>query len=115
MRARPREWVSINGFMADSVEATEAWIEYSVVAVAQGTWQERGRALESKANLSSYCQEVTKQLGLNYKSPSFTVSLQSSKAGELDTPSEDANSQDTETRTSMFRSMALNAHNIRYA
>jgi len=38
-------------------------------------WQEVGQVLDSKANLTSFCQEVARQLDMEYQAPQVPVHL----------------------------------------
>lgn len=113
MKARPREWLSLNGFRADRIQTNEGWIEYVIVVMHRSSWQEIGMILDSKANMSSYCQEVAKQLGMHYTAPPLPVDLTYRRAEEQINQSTNAEEVDSEQRAREFRHMALNRHNIK--
>ena len=73
IRGRPREWVQLSAIRAVRVEADQGYIEYEVVAQHVDSWQFMGQILQSRADLSSFCLEVTKQMGEKYVSPSMPV------------------------------------------
>jgi len=75
INARPREWVGLIGFRATRVEADMGFIEYKIVGEHREAWQNIGAILESKADLASFCLEVTKKLGMRYESPPMPVNL----------------------------------------
>lgn len=79
----------------------------------RSSWQDVGQLLDSKANLSSYCQEVQRQLGMNYRAPPLPVDLK--YLGDLGvgtSGTESADDLDSVTRREEFRTMALSRHNI---
>ena len=136
MKARPREWLALNGFRANRIEADQGWTEYLVIIQHRESWQNIGYVLDSKANLSSYCQEVLKQLGIHYKAPPLPVDLRcdpsqtipgflsqyephrqqesslpsAKETGSSSVVSADAN--DGYDARAAFRDMAVNRHNI---
>eukprot|EP00977_Amphora_coffeiformis_P012336 scaffold3043_cov180-Amphora_coffeaeformis.AAC.28 len=82
MRARPREWRALNGFRCNMVYAKENYMEYIIVIQHREAWQEVGQVLDSKANLTSYCQEVARQLDMEYQAPQVPIHLtQGASAG----------------------------------
>lgn len=119
MKARPREWLALNGFRANRIAADLGWTEYLIIIQHRESWQEVGQVLDSKANLSSYCQEVAKQLNIHYKAPPLPVNLKYAQAASPEEVLESSDAIDTDldsvARTQEFRSMALSKHNIRYS
>lgn len=111
MKARPREWLALNGFRANRIYPEKGYVEYLVVVQHRDGWQSVGQVLDSKANLSSYCMEVTKQLGLTYQAPPLPVDLTYSKAvpAPTDTVPE---AKDDEAHLQGFRNI-VHQHNIR--
>ncbi|KAL7463562.1 hypothetical protein ACHAXS_003923, partial [Conticribra weissflogii] len=75
INARPREWVGLIGFRATRVEADMGFIEYKIVGEHREAWQNIGAILQSKADLASFCLEVTKKLDMRYESPPMPVNL----------------------------------------
>ncbi|KAL3810970.1 hypothetical protein ACHAXA_005386, partial [Cyclostephanos tholiformis] len=75
IKARPREWISLVAFRAARVEADFGYVEYKIVAQHRERWQNIGLILQSKADLSSFCLEVTKKLDMKYESPPMPVNL----------------------------------------
>ena len=76
-------------------------------------WQHVGQVLDSKANLSSYCQEVAKQLGMHYQAPRLPVELTYSKAEPTETDKTMSDEMDGDKLAVEFNTMARNKHNIR--
>ncbi|KAL7465006.1 hypothetical protein ACHAXS_005337, partial [Conticribra weissflogii] len=78
VNARPREWVALVGFRATRVEADFGYVEYKIVCQHREAWQNIGPILQSKADLSSFCLEVSKKLEMRYESPPMPVNLTAS-------------------------------------
>jgi hypothetical protein len=82
--------------------------------------QNIGQVLDSKANLTSYCHEVQKKLGMQYRAPPLPVDLRNANAVDfaMESLSQDGqNSRNTEidedAQFQQFRLMAQNKYNIR--
>ena len=122
MKVHPHEWLSLNGFRANWIFLEKDYVEYIIVIQHRDSWQMIGQVLDSKANLSSYCMEVVKQLGMNYWVPPLPIDLTYSNAipvleepvnttrdpKQPNIPREDI---DNEARIQSFRSI-VNKHNI---
>lgn len=76
VQARPREWASLLAFRATRIENDLNFVEYVVVAQHLEAWQNAAAILTSKAELASYCLELSKMLEIRYQAPSLPVSLQ---------------------------------------
>lgn len=70
-------------------------------------WQEVGRVLDSKANLSSYCQEVARQLEMNYQAPKVPVEISHANGHDSSTD------YDADRLTKAFQDISRNKHQIR--
>lgn len=96
------------------VYAKENYMEYLIVIQHREAWQEVGQVLDSKANLTSYCQEVARQLDMEYQAPQVPVHLT-----QETTPSSDRSSAVDEVRfdenemTHRFSDIAHTKHSIR--
>jgi hypothetical protein len=109
LKARPREWLSLNGFRAHMIVADKGYIEYALVVQHREKWQNVGQLLDSKAHLQSYCLEVAKQLNVHYHAPPLPVDLKYSPAIPIaEIFGNESASMNDEARTDMFRSLALN-------
>ncbi|CAB9496802.1 Mechanosensitive ion channel protein [Seminavis robusta] len=75
LKDRPREWLTFAGFRPSRVEVEKGYIAYTVIAQHRSSWQQVGAIIESKANLTTYCLEVSKQLEMRYRSPPLPVDL----------------------------------------
>ena len=81
VKARPREWVALSRFRATRVEADLGYIEYAIDLQHRESWQNLASILMSKADLASFCLEVSKQLDMRYQAPSLPVDLTAYQQG----------------------------------
>jgi len=51
------------------------FVEYIVVAQHRESWQTPGALLDSKAELSTFALELSKRMGMRYRSPAMPVDL----------------------------------------
>ena len=75
VKERPREWLALAGFRATQVATEQGFIEYVIVLSHRESWQNIGTILQSKADVASYCLELSKKLDMKYTAPSLPVSL----------------------------------------
>lgn len=85
--------------------------------------QNIGQILDSRGNLISFCHEVQKILGMEYRAPPLPIDLNGSNIDEegrlaVETnpeksPSSQVTENDTEAKTSLFRSAAQQRHNLK--
>jgi hypothetical protein len=75
VKSRPREWLSLQAFRADNVEQEQGYVQYKVVLQHREAWQNLNAILNSKADLTSFALEVSKQLGMRYVAPPLPVDL----------------------------------------
>jgi hypothetical protein len=75
VRDRPREWLCLSGFRATSVETDLGYIKYVVVLQHRESWSSVTEILQSKADVSSFCLELQKQLEMRYHAPALPVDL----------------------------------------
>ena len=85
IKARPREWAQLNGFRATRVEIEQNFIEYVIVITHREMWQNVGPILQSKADLSSFCLEVSKRLDLRYEKAGLPIRLTYNRQGDNET------------------------------
>lgn len=83
IKQRPREWVALMRFRATRVEADLGYIEYALDLQHRESWQNMAAILMSKADLASFCLEVSKQLEMRYQAPSLPVDLSIKDTGKL--------------------------------
>ena len=72
---RPREWKAMTGFRSTRIESDLGYIEYVIVAQHMKAWQKVVAVLQSRADLSSFCLEIQKKLGMKYEAPPLPVDL----------------------------------------
>lgn len=75
LKDRPREWLTFVGFRPAEVAVDRGYIGYKIIAQHRNHWQGVGGILESKANLTTYCLEVARQLEMRYHAPPLPVDL----------------------------------------
>lgn len=75
VKARPREWLSLNAIRAGRVEADLGYIEYIVVVQHRQAWQNATAILASKHSLHCFMLELVKKLDLRYKQPALPILL----------------------------------------
>ena len=86
---------------------------YAVIVICRDSWQQVGQVLDSKANLTSYCQDVAEKLDMHYKAPRLPVDLKYMKADPEPSESNSGLHMDAEYLVKEFQSLARNKHNIR--
>lgn len=86
LKDRPREWLTFVGFRPTEVAPDKGYIGYKIIAQHRNSWQAVGGVIESKANLTTYCLEVAKQLEMRYLSPPLPVSLTVKENSDLAMP-----------------------------
>jgi len=75
VKALPREWISLNAIRATRVETELGYIEYMIALTHRKSFQELGDVLQSKADVTGYCLEVSKKLGITFEAPPMPVTL----------------------------------------
>ncbi|KAG7373470.1 mechanosensitive ion channel [Nitzschia inconspicua] len=75
LKARPREWLALNAFRVNYLQGEKAWMRIEVVIQHRESWQNVGTILDSKGNFMSYCTEIQKMLGIQYKAPHLPIEM----------------------------------------
>ncbi|GKY96897.1 hypothetical protein MPSEU_000648700 [Mayamaea pseudoterrestris] len=75
IKARPREWRSLVAFRANRVEVDFGFVEYSVCAEHRESWQHLTMVNNSKADLTSFCLELSKKMNMRFRSPPMPIDL----------------------------------------
>lgn len=75
VKDRPREWIKLLGFRATVVEADLGYIGYVIVLNHVESWQNVGAILQSKADVASFCLEVSKQMDMRFIAPPMPIDL----------------------------------------
>lgn len=114
LKARPREWLALNGFRANRIFADKGYMEHLVIVQHREAWSQVGAVLDSKANLTTFCLDVAKQLNMHYKAPPLPVDLQYRPAPEDTGRNAHGSNEDfnADALAEAFRSSALYKHNI---
>mmetsp|Transcript_25824 Transcript_25824/g.29982 ORF Transcript_25824/g.29982 Transcript_25824/m.29982 type:complete len:357 (-) Transcript_25824:211-1281(-) len=90
VKERPQEWLELLGFRATAVESDLGYVGYIIVLRHVDSWQNVGSILQSKADLQSFCLEVSKQMDMRFVSPPMPVhvSLDTGAGAELNVAKE---------------------------
>jgi hypothetical protein len=123
MKVRPREWLQLNGFRVNRILTEQSYMQVTLLIQHRDSWQNIAQILDSKSNLVTYCSEVQKKLGMQYKAPALPVDLRgvgsilhqmenTSTGSETGTNTEE-DSADAEARMNYFRLIAKTRHQIR--
>jgi hypothetical protein len=68
------------------IEADLGYIEYLIMLQHRSSWQDIMALYHSKAEMQSYCLELSKKLDMRYKSPPLPVNLSLHQKEEGDSP-----------------------------
>lgn len=97
IKSRPREWIALARFRATRLEADLGFIEYALDLQHRESWQNLAAILMSKADLASFCLEVSKQLNMRYQAPPLPVDLSLKDRGRLEVIKENVVKETTGT------------------
>jgi hypothetical protein len=75
VKSRPREWAQFLSFRAKDVLQDLGYVEYIACLQHRESWQNIGACLMSKAEVASFCLELSKKLDMRYRSPPLPVDL----------------------------------------
>ena len=75
VKERPRQYTKLDGFRATVVEADLGYIKYVVVLQHIESWQNIGNVLQAKADVASFCLEVSKKMDMRYIAPPLPIDL----------------------------------------
>lgn len=81
VKDRPEQWIQLAAFRANEIEVDVGYIAYVLVLQHVESWQNIGPILKSKADLSSFCLEVCKQMDMRFISPPKPIHLQGLPGG----------------------------------
>jgi len=79
---RPREWAKLLRITNLNVQADQGYVEYMVVLQHVNNWQHLESIQTSRSHAKFFCHELSKQLGMRYKSPPLPVDLNIEKSSE---------------------------------
>ncbi|CAJ1957658.1 unnamed protein product [Cylindrotheca closterium] len=82
MKARPREWLAFNALRVLGVYTEKGYILIELVVQHREAWQNPGAIYDSRGNLVSFCHEVQKLLGMQFKNPPLPVDIRNGSALE---------------------------------
>ena len=72
---RPREWTKLIRITSSNVQADQGFVEYLICLQHVNKWQQLDSIKVSRSQAKFFCHELSKQLGMRYKSPSLPVDL----------------------------------------
>lgn len=75
VKSRPRDWAQLLGFRPSNIAQEQGYVEYMIILQHRESWQNVGAMLVSKAEVSSFCLELSKTLDMRYKQPPMPVDL----------------------------------------
>jgi hypothetical protein len=75
MKARPREWLAFNAFRVLAIHTNKGYMHLELVVQHREAWQNPGAIYDSRGNLVSYCNEVQKLLGMQYRAPPMPIDI----------------------------------------
>lgn len=80
VKERPREFRGMTGFRATRMANEQGFVEYVICLEHRESWQNKAVILQSKADVSSFCLEVSKKLNMTYAAPPLPVNLSLSQS-----------------------------------
>ena len=80
VKERPREFRGMSGFRATRMANELGYVEYVICLEHRESWQNKAVILQSKADVSSFCLEVSKKLNMTYAAPPLPVNLSLSQS-----------------------------------
>jgi small-conductance mechanosensitive channel len=83
IKDRPRQWDGMNYFRCETIDTDTNMLEYSLRLRNVKTWQDSPGILNDKAEISRFCMQLGKQLGINFVSPNKRLRLYTSNIGGL--------------------------------
>ena len=125
MKLRPREWLQLNGFRVNRILTEQSYMQVVLLIQHRDSWQNIAQIQDSKSNLVTYCSEVQKKLGMEYKAPALPVDLRgaqsllsvdhaaTSMGGSDSGTNAEEDSAEAEARMNYFRLIAKTKHQIR--
>ena len=75
MKARPCEWLAFNALRVLGIHTNKGYMHLELVVQHREAWQNPGAIYDSRGNLVSYCNEVQKLLGMQYRAPPMPIDL----------------------------------------
>lgn len=75
VKNRPREWLACSDIRATSVMEDQGYVQYICILQHRESWQNIGAVLKSKADVTSFCLEAQKKLGMRYVTPAMPINL----------------------------------------
>lgn len=96
---RPREWAKLLRITSRNVQADQGFVEYLIALQHVNNWQQLDSIKVSRSQAKFFCHELSKKLGMRYKSPPLPVDLNIDRQAltDLDMAPENFDNQITPT------------------
>eukprot|EP00934_Nitzschia_sp_Nitz4_P001371 Nitzschia sp. Nitz4//scaffold41_size133979//57505//61267//NITZ4_003347-RA/size133979-processed-gene-0.249-mRNA-1//-1//CDS//3329551470//1371//frame0 len=78
IKARPREWLSFGAMRINDIYAEKGYMNVVAIVQHRDSWQNVGTIMDSRGNLNSFCLEVQRMLGMQYRAPVVPIELTNS-------------------------------------
>ncbi|CAJ1957656.1 unnamed protein product [Cylindrotheca closterium] len=75
MKARPRKWLAFNSFRVLDIVTDKGYMRVELRVQHREAWQNPPAIYDSRGNLVSFCNEVQKLLGMQYKMPPIPIDV----------------------------------------
>lgn len=72
---RPREWTKLIRITSRKIEADQGFVEYVIALQHRNNWQHLSSIQSSRSQAKFFCHELSRQLGIRFKSPPLPVDL----------------------------------------
>ena len=83
MKARPREWLAFNALRVLDIFTEKGYMRVELRVQHREAWQNTGAIYDSRGNLVSFCNEVQKLLGMQYKAPPVPIDIRAANGFEF--------------------------------
>jgi hypothetical protein len=80
VKSKPREWLAFSAFRMTRIEANLGYVEYKCILQHREAWQQIGALMTSLADVQSHAVEMSKEMGMNFQSPSLPVEMRLAQA-----------------------------------
>jgi hypothetical protein len=104
VKSKPREWLAFSAFRMTRTEANLGYVEYKVILQHREAWQQVGALMTSLADVQSYAFEISKEMKMDYQSPSLPVEMRLAQVrpGQGEDPKKDALNNISTALNTMF-------------
>jgi len=75
VKSKPREWLAFTGFWLTNIEADQGFVAYKIMLQHRDSWQNLAALTTALADVRQYAVNLSKQKGMQYKSPPLPVEM----------------------------------------